>query len=287
VSAADVVWRTAARIESHGAKVPFVKVEAAARRLDELAGPENWQTAYTSTPVANEWSCRLSLRVGAEWLARDGVGVFADDAFVAAAESWGIGRYLRRVSSAEDEALPSWALPTNEQGSAPIDSVARGESVVPSAAATAPATTGVASEPRADVAVAPVVASVASPEVQQPETPIEASVSVNASSAASEASDAATGNASSSDQGGSAPPADSVSAPPPVEAAELPVPQGVDEQVLVLMHEVINRGNNGVNITSLRNYAKKKKDQGVFNDEVLAYVTAGLDKAEQKQKAAA
>jgi len=298
LSAADVVWRATVHSESPGLKAPFAKVEAVARRLDEHAGPENWQTAYSayaSKSVANGWCCRLSLRVGDEWLARDGVGSSADDAFVAAAEWWGVGRYLRRVSPAQGEALPAWALPASEQGSG-VDGAGAsepGSPAVVSVPASAPASP--ATEPRVDEPSVPPADKVEGREVALSESPIASgsvdviSPAVGESATAAEGVDAATGHPASDNHDT---PTESVIAvadasAPEGDSAELPLPKGVEEAVLVLMHEIINRGNNGVNITSLRAYAKKKKDQGVFNDDVLAYVTAGLDKAEQKQKAAA
>lgn len=76
-------------------------------RLDEVCGPENWQTEYHET-AKGRLICRLSIRAGDEWVTKsDGAGDTdvegekgaISDALKRAAVSWGIGRYLYRLSS--------------------------------------------------------------------------------------------------------------------------------------------------------------------------------------------
>ena len=76
-------------------------------RLDEVCGPENWQTEYHET-AKGRLICRLSIRVTDEWVTKsDGAGDTdvegekgaISDALKRAAVSWGIGRYLYRLSS--------------------------------------------------------------------------------------------------------------------------------------------------------------------------------------------
>lgn len=76
-------------------------------RLDEVCGPENWQTQYSET-AAGRVLCSIGIRFGDEWIWKtDGAGNTAvegekggiSDALKRAAVSWGIGRYLYRLSS--------------------------------------------------------------------------------------------------------------------------------------------------------------------------------------------
>lgn len=71
-------------------------------RLDDVCGPENWQDDYFET-AKGRLICRLSIRVGDEWVAKsDGAGETdiegekgaISGALKRAAVKWGIGRYL-------------------------------------------------------------------------------------------------------------------------------------------------------------------------------------------------
>jgi hypothetical protein len=75
-------------------------------RLDAVVGPENWQDDFEVMPNGNV-VCRLSLRVGGEWITKTDVGGESDqkdpgdrekaafsDALKRAAVKWGVGRYL-------------------------------------------------------------------------------------------------------------------------------------------------------------------------------------------------
>lgn len=76
-------------------------------RLDDACGPENWQSEITET-AKGRVVCRLGIRMGDEWVWKsDGAGDTAvegekggiSDALKRAAVSWGVGRYLYRLSS--------------------------------------------------------------------------------------------------------------------------------------------------------------------------------------------
>lgn len=81
--------------------VPFVDARAIMKRLDEIAGPENWQTKLV--PTSNGMLCELSLRIEGEWVSKmDGSDETDYEPFkggiskalVRAAVHWGIGREL-------------------------------------------------------------------------------------------------------------------------------------------------------------------------------------------------
>lgn len=74
-------------------------------RLDEVCGPENWQSEFFETPKGRV-ICRLGIRIGDDWVWKsDGAGDTAvegekggvSDALKRAAVHWGIGRYLYRL----------------------------------------------------------------------------------------------------------------------------------------------------------------------------------------------
>lgn len=76
-------------------------------RLDEVCGPENWQSLFDETPRGRV-ICRLGIRIGDDWVYKsDGAGDTdvegekggISDALKRAAVSWGIGRYLYRLDS--------------------------------------------------------------------------------------------------------------------------------------------------------------------------------------------
>lgn len=81
--------------------VPFVDARAIMKRLDDVAGAENWQTKLI--PTANGMLCELSLRIDGEWVGKmDGSDETDYEPFkggiskalVRAAVHWGIGREL-------------------------------------------------------------------------------------------------------------------------------------------------------------------------------------------------
>lgn len=81
--------------------VPYVDARAIMNRLDEVAGPENWQARFV--PTASGMLCELSIRIADEWITKmDGSEETEFEAFkggiskalVRAAVHWGIGREL-------------------------------------------------------------------------------------------------------------------------------------------------------------------------------------------------
>jgi hypothetical protein len=104
-------------------------------RLDEVVGPANWQDQY-SVLEGGGVLCRLSVRVGPEWVTKEDVGgpseqpdphdrlkAALSDALKRAAVKYGVGRYLyslpprwaaydpQRKRFVETPRLPDWALP--------------------------------------------------------------------------------------------------------------------------------------------------------------------------------
>lgn len=84
--------------------VPYLDSRSIQQRLDEVVGPENWQTKYTQ--VGRGYICDLSLRVEGEWITKQDGSEETDHepfkgaisrALVRAAVHWGIGRYLYKM----------------------------------------------------------------------------------------------------------------------------------------------------------------------------------------------
>jgi hypothetical protein len=76
-------------------------------RLDDVCGPENWQTRYTETPRGRVL-CEIGIRINHEWVWKsDGAGNTdvegekggISDALKRAAVHWGVGRYLYRLDA--------------------------------------------------------------------------------------------------------------------------------------------------------------------------------------------
>ncbi len=76
-------------------------------RLDEVCGPENWQTKYLETPTGRVL-CNIGIKIGDEWVWKsDGAGATdiegekggISDSLKRAAVLWGIGRYLYRLDA--------------------------------------------------------------------------------------------------------------------------------------------------------------------------------------------
>lgn len=76
-------------------------------RLDEVCGPENWQSRYVET-AKGRVLCEIGIKIGDEWVWKsDGAGDTAvegekggiSDALKRAAVQWGIGRYLYRLEA--------------------------------------------------------------------------------------------------------------------------------------------------------------------------------------------
>lgn len=113
----------------------YIDARCVMDRLDQAVGAAGWQDAYTVLEDGNV-VCRLSLRIGDEWVTKEDVGAVSDqkdvgdkrkaafsDALKRAAVKFGVGRYLYSLPSqwvdydpdrkqfSRTPALPSWALP--------------------------------------------------------------------------------------------------------------------------------------------------------------------------------
>lgn len=88
--------------------IPYVDARVVQDRLDDVLGVPNWQDGYTPLPDGSV-ICRLQVRLGGEWIAREDVGSPSEqpdegdrlkaafsDALKRAAVKFGIGRYLYR-----------------------------------------------------------------------------------------------------------------------------------------------------------------------------------------------
>lgn len=81
--------------------IPYIDSRAVQERLDEVVGPDNWQTKLTSSPSGV--LCELSIMIGDTWVSKTdgseeteyhGFKGGCSRALVRAAVLWGIGRYL-------------------------------------------------------------------------------------------------------------------------------------------------------------------------------------------------
>ena len=156
-AAEDIEWRVQQAGEKNGrpwARVlAYVTNRAIMERLDEVAGPENWQNVFKEGPAGGV-VCGLSLRVTradgtADWVTKwDGaentdvepVKGGLSNAMKRAAVQWGVGRYLydleegwarvhdggKHSAKAKDGSwfkwdppeLPAWAVPRARAASA-------------------------------------------------------------------------------------------------------------------------------------------------------------------------
>ncbi len=98
-------WRVQACGETNGkiwARVlTYVDARAVQDRLDEVCGPENWQTSYQE--LRGGILCHISIKCGGEWVTKsDGAPATEVEPFkgglskalVRAASQWNVGRYL-------------------------------------------------------------------------------------------------------------------------------------------------------------------------------------------------
>lgn len=104
----EVSWRVGLTTQDkkRGMALAYIDARNVMDRLDAVCGPAGWQCTYPHAGAKTV--CRISLKIGDEWIAReDGAGdtdVEAEkgalsDAFKRAAVKWGIGRYLYDVDS--------------------------------------------------------------------------------------------------------------------------------------------------------------------------------------------
>lgn len=119
----DIHWRVQgkpfARNGSHSAMaLAYLDARDVMDRLDAVCGPDGWQSHFEET-AKGRIICRLSIRIGDEWVTKsDGAGDTdvegekgaLSDALKRAAVSWGIGRYLYRLAS------PWVACEVNDKG---------------------------------------------------------------------------------------------------------------------------------------------------------------------------
>ena len=127
-------WRLGSRKKggSTGAMLAYIDDRDVMKRLDDVIGGENWQDDYFETPTGR-LICRLSLRIGGEWITKsDGAGDTQvegekgaiSDAFKRAAVKFGVGRYLYMLGTPwveltngypprnwKPDSLPKWAYP--------------------------------------------------------------------------------------------------------------------------------------------------------------------------------
>ncbi len=87
--------------------VAFIDAREVMDKLDAVVGPAGWQDTYANVPGTKTVNCRLSLKIGGEWITKEGVGAESDQpdeddrvkaaysgALKIAAVKWGIGRSL-------------------------------------------------------------------------------------------------------------------------------------------------------------------------------------------------
>jgi hypothetical protein len=98
-----IKWRVGSTTadKKRGLALCYIDARAVIDRLDEVMGPQNWQSSHTCSD--GKTICRIGLRIDNEWIWKsDGAGdtqIEADkgaisDALKRAAVQWGIGRYL-------------------------------------------------------------------------------------------------------------------------------------------------------------------------------------------------
>jgi hypothetical protein len=120
--------------------IAYIDARAVMDRLDEVAGVGGWSDAYDTLPDGSV-VCRLSVRIGKEWVTKVDVGSPSDqkdagdkrkaafsDALKRAAVKFGVGRYLYSLPSVwvdwdakakqfvKVPQLPRWALPGAANG---------------------------------------------------------------------------------------------------------------------------------------------------------------------------
>ena len=141
----DIEWRVTNtnKDKTKGMIAAYVDARAIMDRLDSVCSPENWQVEYRHVVMPKETAviCRLSIRIGEEWISKEDGAEQTDyeavkggisSALRRAAVPWGISRYLYGLPNQWVEVvqrgtatyiadgvvpqLPQWALPENERG---------------------------------------------------------------------------------------------------------------------------------------------------------------------------
>lgn len=99
-SATLIHWRVGATSgdKTKGIALAYLNARDVMERLDEVCGPENWQTRYPFPGC-----CEISIRINDQWITKANGAGQSDiegekgqysDAFKRAAVLWGVGRYL-------------------------------------------------------------------------------------------------------------------------------------------------------------------------------------------------
>lgn len=124
--AASVSWRVGSTTKDKSKGLPLAYIDArdVMERLDDVLGPESWQSRYTH--AAQKTVCEIGIKINAEWLWKangagdtdfEGEKGAMSDAFKRAAVLWGIGRYLYDIKSPWVEIEPqgrSYRIKSNE-----------------------------------------------------------------------------------------------------------------------------------------------------------------------------
>lgn len=134
-AAGCVGWKPGRVSGQRAVALAYIDARDVMDRLDAVLGPGNWRDEYEVLPNGAV-RCRLSVRVGGEWLAKEDAGGASDqpdagdrmkaafsDALKRVAVKFGIGRYLYHLEAAWVDydphkkqfrgtpTLPAWALP--------------------------------------------------------------------------------------------------------------------------------------------------------------------------------
>jgi hypothetical protein len=133
----EVKFKPAVVSGSRALALAYVDARVIQDRLDNVLGVAGWQDSYRVLPDGSVM-CRLSLRIGGEWLSKVDVGGQSEqpdggdrtkaafsDALKRAAVKFGVGRYLYRLPACwcdydakkrtfvRTPALPAWAVPAS------------------------------------------------------------------------------------------------------------------------------------------------------------------------------
>jgi hypothetical protein len=133
--AGEVKWKPQTVKGNRALAVCYIDARLVMDRLDEVFGVGGWQDEYSQLPNGSVL-CRLSVKIGGEWVAKTDVGSESEqpdehdrtkaafsDALKRTAVKFGIGRYLYRLGHqwcdydvakrqfASRPQLPKWAMP--------------------------------------------------------------------------------------------------------------------------------------------------------------------------------
>lgn len=126
-------WRVGAtnKEKTKGIALAYLDAREVMKRLDDVCGPDRWQTKLTRT--GDGFTCELGIKFGDEWVWKsnsagdtkvESIKGGASDAFKRAAAVWGVGRYLYYLPNVwvsldeykklkEIPELPDWAKTKN------------------------------------------------------------------------------------------------------------------------------------------------------------------------------